>query len=136
LVFAEALLKADQPDRAHQVVQEALDCIMTSPNRLFEAEALRLLGVCLATQGGERIAQAEARLLQAIETSDRQGALFFKLRAATSLGRVWRNQNRRREAHDLLSQVYDRFTEGLDTPDMKDARALLDDLEAAGLPRP
>jgi len=74
--------------------------------------------------------------LQAIETSDRQGALFFKLRAATSLGRVWRNQNRRREAHDLLSQVYDRFTEGLDTPDMKDARALLDDLEAAGLPRP
>jgi len=136
LVFAEALLKADQPDRAHQVVQEALDCIMTSPNRLFEAEALRLLGVCLATQGGERIAQAEARLLQAIETSDRQGALFFKLRAATSLGRVWRNQNRRREAHDLLSQVYDRFTEGLDTPDMKDARALLDDLEAAGPPRP
>jgi predicted ATPase len=94
------------------------------------------LGVCLATEGGERIGEAETRLLQAIETSDRQGALSFKLRAATSLARVWRGQNRRREARNLLSQVYDRFTEGLDTPDLKDARALLDDLETAGISRP
>jgi predicted ATPase len=136
LVFAEALLKAGEADRAQQVVQEALDCITTGRNRLFEAEAHRLLGVCLATRGGERIAEAETRLLQAIETSDRQGALSFKLRAATSLGRVWRDQNRRGEARNLLSQVYERFTEGLDTPDLKDARALLDDLETAGLPRP
>jgi len=135
LVFAEALLKADQPDRAHQVVQEALECITTSRNRLFEAEALRLSGLCLATQGG-RIVEAETRLLQAIETSDRQGALSFKLRAATSLGRVWRDQNRRGEAHNLLSQVYARFTEGFHTPDLKDARALLDDLETAGIPPP
>ena len=136
LVFAEALLKAGEPDRAQQTVQEALDRITTSRNRLFEAEAHRLLGVCLATEGGERIGEAETRLLQAIETSDRQGALSFKLRAATSLARVWRGQNRRREARNLLSQVYDRFTEGLDTPDLKDARALLDDLETAGISRP
>jgi class 3 adenylate cyclase/predicted ATPase len=136
LVFAEALLKAGEPDRAQQVVQEALDCITTSRNRLFEAEAHRLLGVCLATQGGESLAEAETRLLQAIETSDRQGALSFKLRAATSLGRVWRDQNRRLEARNLLSQVYGRFTEGLDTPDLKDAKALLEDLETALIPRP
>ena len=136
LVFAEALLKAGEPDHAQQVVQEALDCITTSRNRLFEAEAHRLSGLCLAIRGGDRIAEAETRLLQAIETSDRQGALSFKLRAATNLGRIWRDQNRRREARDLLSQIYDRFTEGLDSPDLKDARALLDDLETAGIPRP
>lgn len=135
LVFAEALLKAGEPDRAQQVVQEALDCITTSRNRLFEAEAHRLLGVCLAARGGG-ITEAETRLLQAIETSERQGALSFNLRAATSLGRVWRDQNRRSEARNLLSQVYGRFTEGLDTPDLKDARALLDDLETDGIPRP
>jgi class 3 adenylate cyclase/predicted ATPase len=135
LVYAEALLKAGEPDQAQEVVQEALGCITTSRNRLFEAEAHRLSGLCLTIEGGERIAEAETRLLQAIETSDRQGALSFKLRAATNLGRLWRDQNRRREAHDLLSQVYNRFTEGLDTPDLKDARALLDDLETAGIPR-
>jgi predicted ATPase len=134
-VYAEALLKAGEPDQAQEVVQEALGCITTSRNRLFEAEAHRLSGLCLTIEGGERIAEAETRLLQAIETSDRQGALSFKLRAATNLGRLWRDQNRRREAHDLLSQVYNRFTEGLDTPDLKDARALLDDLETAGIPR-
>jgi class 3 adenylate cyclase/predicted ATPase len=136
LVFAEALLKAGEPDRAHQIVQEALDCITSSRNRLFEAEAHRLSGLCLAVLGGGRIAEAETRLLQAIETSDRQGALSFKLRAATNLGRVWRDQNRRREAHNLLSQVYSQFTEGFDTPDLEDARALLDDLEASGIPPP
>jgi predicted ATPase len=135
LVFAEALMKAGQLDRALQVVQEGLHWIMTSRNRLFEAEAHRLWGVCLAIRGGEQIAEAETRLLQAIETSDRQGALSFKLRAATSLGRVWRDQNRRSEARNLLSEVYGRFTEGIDTPDLKDARALLDDLEIAGIPR-
>jgi class 3 adenylate cyclase/predicted ATPase len=129
LVFAEALLKAGQPDRAEQIVQEALDRITASRNLLFEAEAHRLSGMCLAILGGERTAEAETRLLQAIETADRQGALSFKLRAATNLGRIWREQNRHHQAHDLLSRVYSQFTEGLDTPDLKDAKALLDDLE-------
>jgi class 3 adenylate cyclase/predicted ATPase len=136
LVFAEALLKAGESDRAQQIVQEALDCITSSRNRLFEAEAHRLSGLCLAVLGGDRIAEAETRLLQAIETSDRQGALSFKLRAATNLGQVWRDRNRRREAHNLLSQVYNQFTEGFDTPDLEDARALLDDLETSGIPPP
>jgi predicted ATPase len=133
LVFAEVLLKAGEPDRAQQIVQEALDRITASRNRLFEAEAHRLSGMCLAILGGERTAEAETRLLQAVETADRQGALSFKLRAATNLGRIWREQNRHHQAHDLLSQVYNQFTEGLDTPDLKDAKALLDDLETWGI---
>jgi class 3 adenylate cyclase/predicted ATPase len=132
LVFAEALLKAGELDRAQQIVLEAFDFITTSRNRLFEAEAHRLLGVCLMTRGS--VAEAEKSLRQAIETSDRQGALAFKLRAAMSLGRLWRDQTRRGEAHGLLAQIYSQFTEGLDTPDLKDAKALLDDMQTAGLP--
>jgi predicted ATPase len=136
LVFAEALLKAGELDRALQVVQEALDCITISRNRLFEAEAHRLSGAGLALRGGDHIPEAETRLLQAIETADRQGALAFKLRAATNLARIWHDQNRRGEAHNLLSQIYRQFTEGLDTPDLKDAKALLDDLGAADISGP
>jgi class 3 adenylate cyclase/predicted ATPase len=136
LVFAEALLKAGELDRAQQVVQEALDCITISRNRLFEAEAHRLSGACLALRGGDHIPEAETRLLQAIETADRQGALAFKLRAATNLARIWHDQNRRGEAQNLLSQIYRQFTEGLDTPDLKDAKALLDDLGAADISGP
>ncbi|MGA2996249.1 AAA family ATPase [Bradyrhizobium sp.] len=128
LVFAEALLKAGELDRAQQVLQENLDRITSSGNRLFEAEVHRLLGMCLGNRGGDRIAEAEVRLLQAIETSEQQGALSFELRAATNLGRLWRDQNRYSEAHNLVSKVYNRFTEGFDTSDLKDARALLDEL--------
>jgi predicted ATPase len=134
LVFAEALLKAGEPDRAQQFVQEAIDCISTSRNRLFEAEAHRLSGACLAARS-DQTAEAETRLLQAIETAERQGALAFKLRAATNLARLWRDQNRRGQAHDLLLPVYNQFTEGFDTPDLKDAQALLAELEATGDPR-
>jgi predicted ATPase len=80
------------------------------------------------------VAEAESSLLRAIETSDRQGALAFRLRAATSLGRLWREQNRVDEARDLLAQVYGQFTEGLETPDLKDAKALLDSVKAADIP--
>ena len=127
LVFAEALLKAGELDHAQQVLQENLDRIMSSGNRLFEAEVLRLLGVCLGNRGRDRIAEAEVLLLQAIETAEQQGALSFELRAATDLGRLWRD-HRCSEAQDLVSKIYNRFTEGFDTSDLKDARALLDEL--------
>jgi predicted ATPase len=67
--------------------------------------------------------------LRALDVARRQSALSWELRAATSLTRLWRNWARTNEAHELLSLVYDRFTEGFDTPDLNDARALLDDLQ-------
>jgi predicted ATPase len=91
--------------------------------------------MCLGNRGGDRIAEAETLLLKALETSEQQGALSFKLRAATNLGRLWQDHNRHGDAHTLVSQVYQRFTEGFDTPDLKDARALLDDLEISGIAR-
>jgi predicted ATPase len=135
LVFAEALLKAGELDRAQNVLQETLDRITSSGNCLFEAELHRLSGICQRKRGGDGIAEAEALLLKALERSEEQGALSFKLRAATDLARLWRDHNRHGDAHDVLSQVYQRFTEGFDTPDLKDARTLLDELGASGGPR-
>jgi class 3 adenylate cyclase/predicted ATPase len=128
LVFAEALLKAGELDQAQQILQENLDRITSSGNRLFEAEVHRLLGMCLGKRGGDRIAEAERLLLQAIDTAEQQGALAFKLRAGTTLARLWRDQNRAGSAHDLLAPIYDEFKEGHDTPDLKEAKALLDEL--------
>jgi predicted ATPase len=128
LVFAEALLKAGELDHAQQVLQENLNRITSSGNRLFEAEVHRLLGMCLGNRGGDRIAEAEKLLLQAIDTAEQQGALAFKLRAGTTLARLWRDQNRTGSAHDLLAPIYDEFKEGHDTPDLKEAKALLDEL--------
>ena len=86
LVFAEALLKAGELDQAQQVLQETLDRIISSGNCLFEAEATSPVGHVLRNRGGDQIAEAEALLLKALETSEQQGALSFKLRAATNLG--------------------------------------------------
>jgi predicted ATPase len=72
--------------------------------------------------------QAEESFHQAIAVARDQGARVWELRAATSLARLWHVQGRRAEAHDLLAPVYGWFTEGLDTPDLKEAKALLDEL--------
>jgi len=71
---------------------------------------------------------AEEHYRQALDSARRQGALSWELRAATSLARLWYGQNRPTEALALLQPVYDRFTEGFDTADLKAAKALLDTL--------
>jgi predicted ATPase len=73
-------------------------------------------------------AEADISYQQGLEISRSQGAKLWEIRAATSLGRLWRDQGNRREAHDLVAPVYDWFTEGFDTPDLVDAKALLDQL--------
>jgi len=124
LVFAEALLKGGEPERALEIVEEALEFINKSQNRVFEAEALRVKGECLAARdmGGT---DAETWLANAMATAVRQGALSLELRAATGLARLSSGRGRRDEAHDQLARVYGRFTEGLETPDLKEAKALL-----------
>jgi predicted ATPase len=72
--------------------------------------------------------EIEACFARAVAVSRRQGAKSLELRAATSLARLWRDQGRRVEARDLLARVYGCFTEGFDTADLKDAKALLDEL--------
>jgi predicted ATPase len=73
--------------------------------------------------------EAEAALLRAIEVATAQQARSFELRASIALVRLWQRQGKAAEARQLLAPIYDWFTEGFDTPDLKDARALLDELE-------
>jgi len=72
--------------------------------------------------------QPEACFRRALAVASEQQAKLWELRAATSLARLWRGQRRRNEAHDLLAPIYGWFTEGFDTADSQDARALLDEL--------
>jgi predicted ATPase len=99
------------------------------------AESLRIKAELLLMQdGAEAPTAAENHLRQALDAARRQGALSWELRAATSLARLWRDQGRPAEATALLQPVYDRFTEGFETADLKAAKALLDGLQSRELP--
>ena len=92
----------------------------------WEAELHRLEGIALF--GLDRIEDAQNALEQALRIARSQQAKSYELRAATSLARLWGEQGRRAEARDLLAPVYGWFTEGFDTHDLKEAKALLDEL--------
>jgi predicted ATPase len=94
--------------------------------RFFDAEVCRVRGALLADGG--KVAAAEAQFTKAIDIARRQGAKLWELRAATGLARLWRDQGRCMEARDLLAPVYGWFIEGLDTPDLQKAKALLNHL--------
>src|SRR5207244_2354183 len=94
--------------------------------RWWEAEVHRLRGVLLLRQTGTHQAEAETWLQRALDVARRQEAKSLELRAATSLSRLWQQQGKRQEAHDLLAPVYYWFTEGFDTADLQEAKALLD----------
>ena len=93
-----------------------------------EAELHRLQGALLLQQSPNNATEAEACFQQAIEVAHNQKAKSWELRAATSLARLWQQQDKKEEARELLAPVYDWFTEGFDTADLKDAKALLDQL--------
>ncbi len=88
----------------------------------------RLRGEVLLARRARARADAEGCFQHAIRIARKQTAHSLELRAATSLARLWSGQGRRREAHDLLAPVYGWFTEGFDTADLKEAKALLDEL--------
>ena len=93
------------------------------------AELLRIKGELLLVQGAPgAAAMAEHYFRQALDSARPQGALSWELRAATSLARLWSNQALSDEARELLTPVYEGFTEGFATADLKAAKALLDDL--------
>ena len=100
----------------------------TTELRYYAAELSRLKGALLLQQAVPDAAQAEACFQQALDVARQQQAKSWELRAATSLARLWQQQGKRQEAHDLLAPIYDWFTEGFDTLDLIDAKALLDAL--------
>jgi len=133
LPFALALrvdlcrLVGDEDDGLHAIA-EAKELVAQTGVRGFEAYLHRLEGTLLLARQPPDPQMAEACLRRAIEVADQQGARLAQLRAGVTLAGLWQGQGKRAEAHDLLAPIYGWFTEGFDTADLKDARALLDEL--------
>ena len=119
---------AGQIDEALAQLDDALRIVGTTGERWFEAEIYRQKGRLLLRQGHTDAAEELYRT--ALGIAREQQAKLWELRAAASLARLLRDQGRPTEACDLLAPVYGWFTEGLDTPDLKQARALLEALDA------
>jgi predicted ATPase len=98
----------------------------TTGERWYEPELYRLKGELLLQQTSDSQAEVETCFQHALSIARSQQAKSLELRAATSLARLWQRQGKRQEAHDILAPVYHWFTEGFDTADLQDAKALLD----------
>jgi predicted ATPase len=127
-LLAELHTDSGEVDAALEVLEEARRLVEETDERMWEAEILRLIGEAHLAQAPDAGAAVESRFKAAIETARGQGARMLELRGATSLARLWTSQGRRQEAHGLLAPLYDGFTEGFDTADLKEAKALLDEL--------
>jgi predicted ATPase len=127
--LAEAYGQAEQPAAALRVVAEALTVVDRTEERLWEAELYRLKGRLLGAQTADSRVGAEAAYHQALAIARRQQARSRELRAAMSLSRLWQQQGKRGEARELLTPIYRWFTEGFDTADLQEAKALLAALE-------
>jgi predicted ATPase len=125
----EALGRTGQIGDGLVLVEEAIDHAERTEERWVFAELLRVKGELLLLQGAPgAAATAEDHFRRALDWARRQGALSWELRAATSLARLLRDRGRPADALALLQPVYDRFTEGFETVDVKTAKALIDSL--------
>jgi len=122
--LAQAQGNAGRPEEGLSTLAEALAIVEETGERHWEAELYRLRGELLLMQGDE--AGAEANFHKAIEVARRQQARSWELRGTVSLSRLWLSQGRQAEAHLMLAEVYNWFTEGFDTPDLCEARELLE----------
>jgi predicted ATPase len=129
-LLARACEIAGQIEEAATQLDDALQIVEKTGERWFAAELNRLKCRLLLRQGHTDAAEEHYR--KALSIAVEQDAKLWELRAATSLARLWRDQGRRTEARDLLAPIYGWFTEGFDTPDLKDAKALVDELGGAG----
>jgi predicted ATPase len=127
-LLAEVHGTMGQPETGLAVLAEALTLVETKGERWYESEIYRLKGELLLQQNAVNQAEAENCFQQALDIARTQQAKSFELRTVTSLARLWQSQGKRQEAHDLLEPVYGWFTEGLDTADLQEAKALLDEL--------
>ena len=121
-------LSAGQAEEGLGLLREALVVVEKSGAHHWEAELYRLQGDLLLHQTVPDAQQAEACFCQALATARRQQAKSLELRAAMSLARLWQQQGKRAAACQMLAAVYGWFTEGFDTADLQEARALLDAL--------
>jgi predicted ATPase len=152
VLLAEAYGKAGQAEDGLGVLTKALAFVDRTEERFYEAELYRIKGELLLAQEGydfgyrpqgedrrrrlkaagyearEKTEEAEGCFLRAIEIAQRQQAKSLELRAVMSMSRLWQQQGKQAEAHQMLSEIYNWFTEGFDTKDLQEAKALLEEL--------
>jgi predicted ATPase len=128
VLLAEACAKGGQAEEGLSALAEALAAVHKTGERFYEAELYRLQGELLLTRSTCQTAEAEACFHQALDITRRQQAKSLELRAAMSLSRLWQRLGKHAEAHQLLAEIYGWFTEGFDTADLQEARALLAEL--------
>jgi serine phosphatase RsbU (regulator of sigma subunit) len=126
--LGDAYTKLGRLADAARAIDEGLACAERTDERFYEAELHRLRGELLLGEP-HASADAEAAFHKAIETARRQRSKAWELRATTSLARLWHGQNRRNEAHAELATIFGTYAEGFSTPDLLDAKALLDTLD-------
>jgi predicted ATPase len=127
-LLARAYGELGQFDDALSHIGEAIAAVETTKEKWCEAEVYRIAGEIALMPPEPDPAKAEARFERALAVARAQQAKSWELRAAISMARLWRDQGKRDEARELLAPVYGWFTEGFDTLDLKQAKALLDEL--------
>jgi predicted ATPase len=135
--LARAYAQLGQFDDAWRWIGESITAVETTKERATEAEVHRIAGEIALMSPQPDAAKAEAYFKRALTIARTQQARSWELRAAMSMARLWRDQGKREKAHDLLAPVYGWFTEGFDTLDLKQAKALLEELRSSfASPRP
>jgi predicted ATPase len=127
---ARAHAELRQFDDARRCIGEAMTAVETTKERWCEAEVNRIAGEIALKSPEPDEGKAEAYFERAIAVARAQQAKSWELRAAMSMARLWRDQGKRDEARDLLAPICGWFTEGFDTLDLREAKALLDELAA------
>jgi predicted ATPase len=130
-LLAEGYGRVGATEEALQVLAEALSGVQKTGERVWEAELHRLTGALLLQQTAPDERRAETCFHQALTIAHRQQAKSLELRAATSLARLWQQQGKGAKAYPLLAELYGWFTEGFETVDLREAKALLDELAHA-----
>ena len=125
---AMAHAELDQFDDAWRCIGEAMTAVETTKERWCEADIHRTAGEIVRMEPEPDAAKAESYFERALAVARGQQAKSWELRAAMSMARLWRDQGKRQQAHDLLAPVYGWFTEGFDTLDLKEAKLLLEQL--------
>jgi predicted ATPase len=127
-LLAEATGKAGQPEDGLRLLAEAQDVMVRTDERFYEAELSRLTGMLRLAHAPAAQVEAEGHMHHALDVARHQDAKSLELRAAVCLSRLWQQQGKRAEARELLAPIYGWFTEGFDTADLQDAKALLAEL--------
>jgi predicted ATPase len=129
-LLGEACMETGRLDDGLSALTEALAAADENEIRFYEAETHRLKGELLLRQNDSNTAEAQNCFQRAIEIARNQSAKSWELRATMSLARLLAKQGRRDEARKMLAEIYNWFTEGFNTADLKDAKALRDELSA------